>query len=338
MNYSVQHQAVPTASARLQPCAQVTASARAAICRDWLTLQHKNGSVDFTLFSHRGWAEGMVPAPLQLGLKKGTTQRTQRIRLRESSTAASKVALPATRPADNQRDAAFNRTRSDPASLEENTHLTPALKSPSVTSSGHSAGRWSGCCSPLLLQHQVLSMRAQSKTLCSAPACWWDEQPAPCCCIDLREADLVPAPQPGHLSTPNAPEASLTLGFVDGEKDALRRWWRFHAIAAAGFRTSFKKHAVSKETFIPFFLFSNFLVQSLFSEVPTWSFLLPASVGIFLSISDLFSLSVETKAVIATESNNGNITNILQQHPFISLPQKNNKNKSKDKIRTASKA
>lgn len=136
MNYSVQHQAVPTASARLQPCAQVTASARAAICRDWLTLQHKNGSVDFTLFSHRGWAEGMVPAPLQPGLEKGTTQRTQRIRLRESSTAASKVALPATRPADNQRDAAFNRTRSDPASLEENTHLTPALKSPSVTSSG----------------------------------------------------------------------------------------------------------------------------------------------------------------------------------------------------------
>lgn len=70
------------------------------------------------------------------------------------------------------------------------------------------------------------------------------------------------------------------------------------------------------------------------------SHVIRSSTSIFqvFSSSDLFSLSVEAKAVIATQRNNGNITNILQQHPFVSLPQKNNKNKSKHKIHTATKA
>lgn len=97
-----------------------------------------------------------------------------------------------------------------------------------------------------------------------------------------------------------------------------------------------KPHTLSKETFIPLFLFSNFWYKVYFQKFSHDPFFYQRLQD--FSISDLFSLSVEAKAIIATERNNGDITNILQQHPFVSLPQKNNKNKSKDKIHTATKA
>jgi len=82
-------------------------------------------------------------------------------------------------------------------------------------------------------------------------------------------------------------------------------------------------------------VFSNFWYKVYFQKFPHDPFFYQHLLGFFYL---RFILSVEAKAVIATESNNGNITNILQQHPFVSLPQKNNKNKSKDKIPTATKA
>lgn len=203
--------------------------------------------------------------------------------LREGSAAASKGALQwlALPGCSTQQ----NVLRPGPLGGKHTFYSSPEVTKRDIQPTRTPAGKWSGCCSPLLLQHQVLSMWAQSKTLHAALACWWGRRGSTTLLYWLTCGCFVPAPQPGHVSKPNAPEASLILGFVDGEKRHLKKMVTFSCERGCWFlHILFKKHTVSKETFIPLFLFSNFLVQSLFSEVPTWSFLLPASFGIFLSL------------------------------------------------------